>query len=111
MANLFNYLNNEINKGNTLLSKDGTILSVEKVITKLKKEFTRAMNAGEIYDDMSFSIYAQPIIDSDYITLEFILNQLTPAPAEPADPVPFVDDLPMEEPTCDSPDPCTPNEV
>lgn len=93
MANLFNYLTNEINKGNTLLSRDGNIVSVEKVKAKLKKEFAKDINSGKIDEDMSFSEYAQPIIDSEFITLDFILTQLgSPVPCEPE---PFEEDLPM----------------
>lgn len=93
MANLFTYLTNEINKGNTLLSKDGNIVSVEKVKAKLKKEFSKDFNSGKIDEEMTFSEYAQPIIDSGFLTLEFILKQLgSPVQAEPE---PFEDDLPM----------------
>lgn len=93
MANLFTYLTNEINKGNTLLSRDGNIVSVEKVKQKLKKDFSKDFNSGKIDEDMRFSEYAQPTIDYGFITLDFILNQLGATALE--EPEPLEENLPM----------------
>lgn len=93
MANLFNYLTKEIEKGNTLLDRKGNIVSVEKVTQALRKEYGKEFATDHIPEDMSFSEYAQTIMDSCYITLEFILGQLNPS--EEYQTEPFEDDLPM----------------
>lgn len=90
MANLFNFLTSEINKGNTLLDRKGNTVSIEKEVTKLRKTYVKEFSAGNIPVIVSFEEWAKSHLDSNYITLEFILNQLTPPEEQPE---PFEDDL------------------